>query len=104
MIDLITHCADTAALAGACPEGVLPHAKTPTVHGTGETLALVRVQSEEELAQLQALPCLHILGSYEEVFADPEKKAIYDRIYPREPILLENGGEYIPPERFGVFA
>lgn len=40
-----------------------------------------------------------ILGRYEEVFADPEKKAIYDRIYPSHD---EDGN--VKPEKFGVFA
>lgn len=48
-----------------------------------------------------------VLGTYEEVFADAEKKAIYDRIYP--PTFESEGesGEVViveKPERFGVFA
>jgi hypothetical protein len=37
-----------------------------------------------------------VLGTYEEVFTDEEKKAVYDRIYPSEYQLDEM--------RFGVFA
>ena len=40
-----------------------------------------------------------ILGTYDAVFADTEKKAIYDRIYP--PLDDEGNPK---PEKFGVFA
>lgn len=109
MIDLLTHCTDTAALREALEaEGLerIPLCKTPTVRGdSGETLALVRVADP---AEIERWPCLHVLGTYDEVFADPEKLAIYDRIYPRTPVAWvdEDGTEhtYTPPDKFGVFA
>ena len=48
-----------------------------------------------------------VLGTYEEVFADAEKKATYDRIYPPTYDYTNEDGETITvvrPEKFGVFA
>lgn len=44
---------------------------------------------------------------YDAVFADEEKKAIYDRIYPHEPYTVEDGGESFvmtPPVWFGIIS
>ena len=48
-----------------------------------------------------------VLGTYEEVFASEELKAIYDRIYPPTYETVGEKGETViieKPERFGVFA
>ncbi len=48
-----------------------------------------------------------VLGTYDEVFADETKKAIYDRIYPPTYSYIAEDGETIEvkrPEKFGVFA
>ena len=48
-----------------------------------------------------------VLGTYDEVFADAEKKAIYDRIYPPTYSYSDESGEtvtVVKPEKFGVFA
>ena len=48
-----------------------------------------------------------VLGTYEEVFADETKKAIYDRIYPPTLTYTDENGKMITvvnPEKFGVFA
>lgn len=108
MIDLITYCADTTQLQSELESlgfEALPLPKTPSVRNGSETLALVRVN---DLAELAPFTCLTVLGTYEEVFADPDKRAIYDRIYPRTPVVwTDEAGqrqEYVPPEQFGVFA
>jgi hypothetical protein len=48
-----------------------------------------------------------VLGTYEEVFASEELKAIYDRIYPPTYNYKDENGETViveKPEKFGVFA
>ena len=48
-----------------------------------------------------------VLGTYDDVFSDAEKKAIYDRIYPPTYETVGEKGETViieKPERFGVFA
>ena len=48
-----------------------------------------------------------VLGTYDEVFADETKKAIYDRIYPPTYNYKDENGETViveKPEKFGVFA
>ena len=48
-----------------------------------------------------------VLGTYDEVFASDELKAIYDRIYPPTYSYADENGETVivaKPERFGVFA
>ncbi|WP_277657238.1 hypothetical protein [Seleniivibrio woodruffii] len=48
-----------------------------------------------------------VLGTYAEVFASEELKAIYDRIYPPTYETVGENGETViieKPERFGVFA
>lgn len=44
-----------------------------------------------------------VLGTYEEVFADADKKAIYDRLYPQT-YIDEDGNVIQKPEKFGLFA
>lgn len=48
-----------------------------------------------------------VLGTYDEVFADETKKAVYDRIYPSTYTYEDENGETVvavKPEKFGVFA
>lgn len=48
-----------------------------------------------------------VLGTYDEVFADPTKKAVYDRIYPPTFSYVDEDGETVTvakPQKFGVFA
>lgn len=48
-----------------------------------------------------------VLGTYEEVFADTEKKAIYDRLYPQTLTYTDENGNEVTiqkPEKFGMFA
>ena len=81
--------------------------KTPThKNAAGESIALIRGDAELLLIAEQ-LDSLVALGTYEDVFASPELKEIYDRVYPR-PITTwtdDEGVEHThqPPEKFGVF-
>ncbi|OOZ37444.1 hypothetical protein [Solemya velesiana gill symbiont] len=118
MSDYITYCADTQALItelqSKAPKLVhndeqtgeiaflMP--KTPTLRNGAETLALVR-DIDGTLLQLAAqLDHLEVLGTYEEVFADPAKKKIYDRVYDQSPRTVHGlKGEtltYTPPQGF----
>lgn len=108
MIDVVTYCQNTAdlrdELTGMGFE-TIPLTKTPSQRNGQETLALCRVGSLDDLAPYQ---CLAVLGAYDGVLSDPELRAIYERIYPTDPVTYtdEDGQTrmYTPPERFGVFA
>ena len=60
------------------------------------------------LCRCEELPVgVTVLGTYEEVFASEELKAIYDRIYPPTYSYAGENGEtvtVVKPEKFGVFA
>ncbi len=114
-MDLITYCNNTddliAELELKFPQYVNVENKqflidkTPTIRFENETMSLVRVNDSYIINDLESL---QVLGTFEQVFADPQKKEIYDRLYPRTPEvwLDENEVEhtYIPPEEFGKFA
>lgn len=121
MIDIITHTTDTAALVAELQEKLPAYInidadgnpiflvdKTPTVRNGTETLSLLRLSDEKYSELLSAnLQNLTILGSFEEVFANPDLKEIYDRVYPRTFETLNFEGNTITitkPERFGAFA
>jgi len=122
MQDILVFCPDTGALVTELlekyPERLLINDealenpqfiidKTPTVRSGAETLALVRAD-DVVLAMLEALDTVTVLGTYDEVWADPALKAVYDRVYPRTPVtwIDEDGIEqtHTPPEKIGVFA
>lgn len=120
MIDLITYCADTAALITELvanhpdriyidDEGGASYlvSKTPTRRNSNKTLALVRCVTAEDETDLRGLTCLQVLGTYDEVFADPALLAIYDSVYSRASYQTTIDGSQVtvtPPEKFGVFA
>ena len=60
------------------------------------------------LCRCEELPeGITVLGTYDEVFADETKKAVYDRIYPPTYSYSDESGETVTsarPEKFGVFA
>ena len=126
MRDVIVYCRDTAALVAELREQ-LPERlseedegnpvfildKTPTVRNGDETLSLVRCRDgdpgePDTEVQLNSLESVTVLGTWEEVKADPTKKAIYDRVYPRTPIVWTDDDSVehttIPPEEIGRFA
>jgi hypothetical protein len=85
-------------------EKVIGVTKTPSKRrADGATLALVR----DLPADLTGLDNLVVLGTYEEIFADPAKLAIYDSVYDRTPRDVDDGeGGTItitPPDKLGVF-
>ncbi|MDH5753543.1 MAG: hypothetical protein OEZ59_14125 [Deltaproteobacteria bacterium] len=124
--DIYIHCPDTAALVAALRD-IWPHRldetdpdnpaflldKSPTVRAGAETLALVRVRDDqpevrEGLESLEELGVITILGTWDDVQANPAKITIYDRVYPRLPVVWadEDGNEheYTPPAEIGRFA
>jgi len=127
--DLITYCPDTTALmdevAQVAPDRIIKDendqpvgfsiTKTPTVRKGNETLAVVRV-NDADLALIESLTTLQILAKVPAggdllaaLNADPEARAIYDRVYPRTPVdVVDEAGNVIgawtPPELVGVFA
>jgi len=120
-MDLITYTTDTAALVAELQEKLPKYIhidsndnpiflidKTPTVRNGTETLSLIRLTDEKYNELLSAeLTNLTILGTFEEVFADPDKREIYDRVYIQTVHLLDLDGNDITvnlPERFGAFA
>lgn len=118
MIDLITYCHDVDELkkelinSGRVDEEgnpVLNSIKVPVRYSVDgkKTISLVRCLTPECEASLQ-LNNLEILGTYDEVFADPDKLARYTSVYSITPVVItdENGEEviYHPPKKFGVFA
>jgi len=80
---------------------------TRVINKDNEFLALVRA-NDADLELIDGLTNADNLGSYEEVFADPEKLAIYDRIYDRTPVTFtdEDGTEHTmtPSDKFVVFS
>lgn len=126
MIDIITYVQDSQALIAELqekfpelvskpdldngdPGGKFLVTKTPTVrNAAGESLSLVR--GDDALLDVATqLENLTALGTYEEVFNDPDLLAIYDRVYDRTPKTFtdpETGEQitYTPPDKFGVFA
>ena len=59
--------------------------------------------------QLADLDSLQVLGTYEEIFADPDKLALYDSVYDRteKTTVDPETGEvstFKPPDKIGVFA
>lgn len=118
-MDIITYCTDTDALVSEL-ESKFPDLinvedsenpsflvdKTPTVRNGNKTMSLLRVD-EDRLTDLKTLENLEILGTFEEVFEDSEKKTIYDSVYVREYTYIDIDGitqTGSKPERFGGFA
>jgi len=123
MIEAITYAPDLAALieemAGADSEFVtvedggvrLNVDKTPIVHNSGESLALVRVPdlTTVDFSGLQVLASDDINGDvWAVLFADVAATAIYDRVYDQTPTTYTDDDNvdhtHTPPRQFGVFA
>lgn len=119
MIEAITYCSDVEKLQ---PCGLLHRndddeslffegSKTPTIRNGVETMALVRVESEQLLIDsgLAVLASCEIGGdAFAAVFADPDAAEIYNRVYDQTPTtsIDDDGIEHThtPPQRFGAFA
>ena len=118
--DVIVFCPDTVALVAELrdkhpdrlgemdPENpIFIVDKTPTVRNGLETIALVRADSKT-LSVLESMASVQVLGTYEEIAADPDAQAIYARVYPRKPVTWKDENDKkrttTPPEKIGVFA
>lgn len=115
MKDVITYCADKGSLIAelrsvyktADDEPVtLDVIKTPVIYKDGHSLSLVRVLTDEDQQKLN-LNNLEILGTYDEVFSDPAKMALYESVYSTQPYEVEDEDgtkqTITPPKKFGVF-
>ena len=81
--------------------------RTPVQYGDDGKSTLSFVQGD--LAQLEALDTIVLLGTYEEIFADADKDSMYKSVYPYDvPITYvdEEGVEqsYLRPKKIGLFA
>lgn len=119
MTDYVTYCTDTAALVAELQtkypdlvdvddqgNATFLVDKIPTVRNGLNTVCLVRDTDGSLFEISQNLTTLEVLGTYDEVFADPAKKAIYDRVYVRSYTYIDDGGierTALRPEKFGVF-
>ncbi len=126
MIDLLVYCSNTEIFVNKVREHYpdklnedIPDNpmflvdKTPIKRNGKNTLSLVRCRpdgvTEAMLRDLASkTTTIKMLGTWEEVQADPKAKALYDEVYPRTPVTwVDNDGEEhesIPPEQIGVFA
>ena len=88
-------------------QGVWIYTWCPSVINNGEVLTLVRVEAEF-LNIAEQLGSAVALGTYDDVFGDPDLREIYDRVYDQTPTTWtdEEGVEHTvnKPEKFGVFA
>jgi hypothetical protein len=57
--------------------------KIPTRVNGIKSLSLVRTVSQQDLDDLNSITALEVLGTYEEMFADPAMMAKYDGVYDR---------------------
>lgn len=111
-MDVITYCADTEALKQELKDKGLYDAETNTYdnkmintpikkNGT-KSLALVR-GSIEEFDNIQ------VLGTYDDIFADPLLDAKYKSVYPYDVAIVYIDDEgvkrsYMRPKKIGEFA
>lgn len=76
---------------------------TPIINDQNELIVLI----EADQSTIDLFENLHVLGLLDDVFNDPQKKVIYDRIYEREYRYVDENGikqTGLKPERFGGFA
>ena len=118
--DLLTYCPNIMALrlelvecgfVDDNGEPVFPlENKTPTQNRNKPvTASLVRCLSDSDVELLNSFESLEVLGTKEEVDADPEKTAKYESAYSREPVVYvdsETGERFThtPPKWHGAFA
>ncbi len=81
---------------------------TPLVKNENGSLALSAL-TDGELAFINSMTTIKSLGTYEDLFANPESLATYKSVYPYDvPIeYVDDEGKtrtYMRPEKIGVFA
>jgi len=125
MDDLVIYCPNTTALVAAVrahwperlddadpdnPRFLLD--KSPTVRKGAATLALVRCRPDEPqvragLEDLAAAGVISIVGTWEEIHADPAREALVEQVYDRTPCTItgESGDAQTitPPAEFARF-
>ncbi len=85
------------------------------VNATGQTLALVKGNKLEEFDTngvslgMPEFPSLQSLGTYEEMFANPDRLALYKSVYPYDiPLTYMDDDDveqsYFRPKKIGEFA
>lgn len=103
----------------AQPPVVVGIPRTPARETSPEVMVYARLTAEQE-AQWRGMDAVTMLAEapftgkgtgdvvYQQVFDDPEKYAIYSRVYPHEPYEVDDGeGGTItvtPPKKFGIIA
>lgn len=119
-MDLIIYCEDEAAFtfdllkvapslvqnaASEIPEILLD--KSITIRNSAETIWLVR-DDGNIMSLAEDLKSLIVLGTYDQVFNNPDKLEIYNRVYDQTPIYIldpdGNNTMYVPAQKFCVFA
>jgi hypothetical protein len=108
-MDLIAHIKDWDSWVLEMMEAGLAYTEGDCLYFTVDHTPFVRT-GDEALVYLRDAPGalagmvdLDILGDYSAVLVAPAKRAIYDRIYPQDPVEID-GVMVTPPEKFGIFA
>ena len=81
---------------------------TPIVKNANGSLAM-SILTDEELLFIGSMSTIQSLGTYEELFANPEALTLYKSVYPYDVPLnsIDTDGnqiEYYRPDRIGEFA
>ena len=103
----------------AQPPVVVGIPRTPARETSPEVMVYVRLTADQD-AQWRGMDGVTVLAEapftgrgtgdavYQQVFSDPDKYAIYSRVYPHEPYEVDDGeGGTItvtPPKKFGIIA
>ncbi len=121
MNDLISYCQDIEALRTELtdrgyvddetgePVFPLPNRTPNQQRMPPKSITLLRCVTDDDETLLHSSTSLEILGTYDDVFADPVKYLTYSSAYPHDPYTIidpETGEEITitPPKKFGVFA
>ncbi len=82
---------------------------TKYIFNGSETLVAMYVDTaDQDYTDMVAMESVNVLGTYEDIFSDPDKCDIYDRVYDQTPVEFDDEEcgpmTFTPPERFVVFA
>ena len=114
MADQIIYCSDINILKQELKENGMydvetdsythHNTMTPIVYNGVKSISLVR----DNKLDLELFPSLTLLGTYDEIFANPTLDAIYKSVYPYDvPIeYIDDEGNpqsYMRPQKIGVF-
>lgn len=76
---------------------------TPIVKSANGTLAM-SILTDDALAFIATMTTMKSLGTYEELFSNPESLALYKSVYDYETPVIVDGVAYYKPMRIGDFA